>query len=165
MEGCARGWGASGTRAASLGAVVGIGLLAVSVGSPAHGAAPLAYVTDLSNTVTVVDTATNTVTGTITPPISASFVGVAVSPDGSRLYLADANHTIAVVTSPADNPSFARINLDESLTPIGLAVTPDGSQLYAANANSNTLTVIDTVTQAVGSIDIPCNQSGTDNCN
>ena len=165
MERYTRRLWAIGTRVVSPRAVLGVGLLAMLLPLRAHATAPLAYVTDLSNTVTVVDTATNGVTGTIDPPFAAGFVGVAVSPDGSRLYLAGGNHTIAVVTSPDDNPSFAMIQLDESLTPIGLALTPDGSRLYVANANSNTVSVIDTATQAVSSIDIQCNQNGADNCN
>src|SRR5262249_6878148 len=69
-------------------------------------APPLGYLVDLSNTVTIFNTATNTVSGAINPPLAAGFSGVAVSPDASRLYLADGNHTIAVVHSPANQPTF-----------------------------------------------------------
>ncbi len=144
--------------------LAGLGLLAVASPRCVQAAAPRAYVTDLSDTVTIVDTATDSVVGTIAPPMAAGFVGVAVSPDGSRLYVADGNHSIAVVTSPDNDPRFARILLDDSLTPIGLALTPDGSHLYVSNAGSNTVSVIDTATHAVTSIDIQCNRNGVDTC-
>jgi len=77
-------------------------LLSVAVllcAAVASAAPPLAYVTDLSSTVTVIDTLTRQITGRFTPPLSAGFVGVAVSPDGSTVYLADGNHSIVIVTS------------------------------------------------------------------
>ena len=46
------------------------------------------YVTNnLSNTVSVINTATNTVTATI--PVGANPFGVSVSPDGSKVYVAN----------------------------------------------------------------------------
>lgn len=150
------------TRTARLLVVTGVFALLLAERAPA--APPPLYLTDGSNTVTVVDTATNRVTGTINPPIAAGFVGVAVSPDGSKVYLADGNHTVAVVTSPTSNPSFETVMLDESLTPVYLAVTPDGSSVYVTNAGSNTVSIIDTSTLAVESVDIMCNVNGTDNC-
>lgn len=119
-------------------------------------APPLAYVTDLGNSVTIIDTSTNQVKGSVSPPIPAGLLGVAVSPDGGTIYVADGNHTINVISSPDDNPTFDTINLDDSLSPFGVVVTPDGSTLYVANAGSNTVSVIDTATQAVTSIDIGC---------
>jgi len=134
------------------------------VPQPCRAAAPLLYLTDLSNDVTVVDTGTNQVVGTISPSGATGFFGVAVSPDGSTLYVADGFHTIHVVHSPTHNPTFEQIDLDPSLTPIGLALTPDGATLFAANADSNTLSVIDTASLAVSGIDIQCNTGGRDNC-
>jgi MYXO-CTERM domain-containing protein len=135
---------------------------------PSVAAAPLAYLTDLSSTLTVIDTGTNTVVARVQPPVSSSFVGVAVSPGGETVYLADANHTIAVVNSPTNRPTFARIPLDESLTPIGLALVLNvdtlGTTLYAANAGSNTLSVIDLDTQAVSAIDLGCDAGGVNDC-
>jgi DNA-binding beta-propeller fold protein YncE len=145
--------------------LIATGPLAFLLAGPAAAAPPPLYLTDLSNTVTVVDTATNRVTGGINPPIAASFVGVAVSPDGSKVYLADANHTVHVVTSPSSNPTFETVMLDESLTPVNLAVTPDGASVYVANAGSNTVSIIDTSTLTVESVDIMCDVNGANNCN
>jgi len=117
------------------------------------------YVTDLSDTVTIINTSTNQIVGKINPPLAAGFVGVAVSPDGNTVYLANGNHTITVVKSPTNHPTFGMIRLDESLTPFGVVVTPDGKTLYVANAGSNTVSVIDTATQSVASLDIMCNEN------
>lgn len=131
----------------------------VSVAAP-----PLAYVTDLGNSVTIIDTSTNQITGTVSPPVPAGLLGVAVSPDGSTIFVADGNHTINFITSPGDNPTFDTVMLDESLGPFGVVVTPDGATVYVSNAGSSTVSAIDTSTKAVTSIDIGCNQNGTNNC-
>lgn len=127
-------------------------------------APPSAYVTDLGNSVTIINTSTNQVTGSVSPPIAAGLFGIAVSPDGSTLYVANGNHTINVITSPSNNPTFDTVMLDESLEPFNLVVTPDGSTVYVANAGSNTVSVIDTSDNSVTGIDIGCDQNGTNNC-
>jgi YVTN family beta-propeller protein len=50
-------------------------------------AAPFAYVTAGSGTVVVIDTATNTVVTIV--PVEANAVGVAVTPNGKRVYVAN----------------------------------------------------------------------------
>ena len=51
-----------------------------------------AYITNTgSNTVSVIDTATNTVTATI--PVGGEPYSVAVSPDGSKVYVANQSPT------------------------------------------------------------------------
>ena len=70
-------------------AVVSIGLAIVLCAAPAK--AWNAYVTHgfgrLNNTVTVIDTASNTVKATIS--VKGEVGGVAVAPDGSKLYVTD----------------------------------------------------------------------------
>ncbi len=129
-----------------------------------NAAPPSAYVTDLGNSVTIINTSTNQITGSVSPPVPAGLLGVAVSPDGSTIYVADGNHTINVITSPSNNPTFDTVMLDESLEPFNLVVTPDGSTVYVSNAGSNTVSAIDTATKEATSIDIGCNQNGTNNC-
>ena len=141
-----------------------ISQILISLPSASHAAPPSAYVTDLGNSVTIIDTATDQVTGSVSPPIAAGLFGIAVSPDGSTLYVADGNHTVDVIHSPGDNPTFDSVMLDESLSPFSLAVTSDGSTVYVANAGSSTVSVIDTSDNSVTSIDIGCDQNGTNNC-
>lgn len=80
---------AASARGAALGIVLvmGLGLMA----RPAE-AAPFAYVAnENSNTVSVIDTATNTVVATVPGPagVSSGPDGVAVTPDGKRAYIAN----------------------------------------------------------------------------
>ena len=54
------------------------------------------YVTnEYSNTVSVIDTATNTVTATV--PVESYPSGVAVSPDGTRVYVVNEGGTVSVI--------------------------------------------------------------------
>ncbi|MDN3351237.1 hypothetical protein [Actinomadura sp. DC4] len=67
-----------------------------------------AYVTDFNaNTVSVIDTATNTVIGTI--PVGANPRGVAISPGGTRVYVANFGSTTVSVIDTATNAVIATI--------------------------------------------------------
>jgi YVTN family beta-propeller protein len=79
--------------------------------------------------VSVIDTATNTVVGTI--PVGASG-GVAVTSDGSKVYVGGDN-TVSVIDT-ATNTVVGTIGVGAS--PIGVAVTPDGSKVYVTSFNS-----------------------------
>jgi PQQ-dependent catabolism-associated beta-propeller protein len=74
-------------------------------------------------------------------------VGLALSPDEKRLYVATGRgNGVAVIDTQAMKvvghvPTGVRV--------WGIAVTPDGRKLYAANSLSNTLSVIDTRTLRV----------------
>jgi YVTN family beta-propeller protein len=109
-------------------------VLACLFGSAA-GHAQNAYITNfLGNTVSVVDTTTNTVTATI--PVGQGPEGVAVSPDGSTVYVANNPAGTVSVIATASNTVTATIPvapLGLSIAIFGLAVTPDGSTLYVAN--------------------------------
>src|SRR5262249_29586217 len=103
-----------------------------------------------STFVEVISGATNTIIAMI-PLIEPS--GVAVTPDGSRLYVtgAGADHTGVVwVVATATNDVIATIPLTEAG---GVAVTPDGSKLYATRPRGGGLqgnvSVIETATNEV----------------
>jgi YVTN family beta-propeller protein len=95
--------------------------------------------------VSVIDTATNTVTATI-PGVGG--IGVAVASDGSKVYVANDNDpgTLAVIDT-ATNTVTATISVGDA--PVGVAVTPDGSKLYVANQFSGSVSVIATATNKV----------------
>jgi YVTN family beta-propeller protein len=108
-----------------------------------------------SNTVSVIDTATNTVTATI-PVGSAPGSGVAVSPDSSKVYVTNAASNTVSVIDTATNTVTATIPV--GVSPFGVAVTPDGSKVYVANEDiahpsgivgPGTVSVIDTATNTV----------------
>jgi len=77
----------------------------------------------------VIDTATNQVTATI--GVGGRPMGVAVSPDGTRVYVTNLfSHTVSVVDT-ATNQVTATIGAGSD--PQGVAVSPDGTHLYVAN--------------------------------
>jgi|SRR5712671_4242095 len=74
---------------------------------PASTRAQNAYITNWnSNTVSVIDTATNAVSATI--PVGPTPMGVAVSPDGSKVYVANELHDVSAIDT-ATNTVIATI--------------------------------------------------------
>ncbi|MGH6838941.1 MAG: beta-propeller fold lactonase family protein [Methylocella sp.] len=117
-----------------LGAALGLGLLA----RPA-AARPFAYVANGgSNTVSVIDTATNMVVATV--PVGVfpfgelplTPTGVAVAPDGKHAYVIAhtfARDTAYQVIDTATNTIVATVPFRGDFVP-GVAVSPDGKFLY-----------------------------------
>jgi YVTN family beta-propeller protein len=105
--------------------------------------------------VSVIDTATNTVIAAI--PVSGTPYLVAVTPDGSKLYVTDFSDSTVSVISTASNAVIATISVGPSFNPAfpaagAVAVTPDGSKVYVATYTSNTAvisTATDTVTATI----------------
>lgn len=114
--------------------------------SAASSAAPFAYISSLStNTVFVLDTATNTVTATV--PVGLSPRGVAVHPTGSTVYVAnDRSSTISVV-STVTNSVVATVIVGAG--PEGVAVHPRGTSVYVTNRHGDNVSVVDTETNRV----------------
>jgi YVTN family beta-propeller protein len=95
----------------------------------------------------VIATATNTVVGS---PITVGLVpfGVAVTPDGSKVYVANqGSNNVSVIATATNTVVGSPITV--GLVPFGVAVTPDGSKVYVANQFSNTVSVIATATNTV----------------
>ena len=110
------------------------------------GAAPFAYIptNDFGGTVSVIDTATNKVTTTV--PVGISPYGVAVTPDGTKVYVAnyfDPNPTVSIINT-STNIVTATVGVGEY--PEGVAVSPDGKKAYISNNCVQTITVFDTAT-------------------
>src|SRR5690606_41086335 len=74
-------------------------------------------------------------------------VGVVVSPDGKRVYVANGHANSVSVIDAEMNRVIATIPVGRR--PWGLAITPDGKKLYTANGISNDVSVIDTATNEV----------------
>ncbi|MDD9375701.1 YncE family protein [Streptomyces sp. ZAF1911] len=137
----ARGW------------VAGLAVLA-SVAAPASAATtpPLgaqsgtfAYVANGgSDRLAMINTADNTVTGTfaVSTEPNADPNGVAVSPDGRRVYVANALANTMAIVFPADD-SF--LSVDVGNNPTAVAVSADGSRAYVTNQSDGSLSVINTV--------------------
>jgi YVTN family beta-propeller protein len=109
------------------------GLLAVAalavagiLGS-AQALAQNAYITNvLDNTVSAIDTTTNTVSATIRVGITP--VGAAVSPDGSKVYVKNQFSNTVSVIATATNAVTATIPV--GAVPTGVALSSDGSKVY-----------------------------------
>ena len=104
-----------------------------------------AYVTNegVSSTVSVINTATNTVTGTI--PVGDGPVGVAFSPvtGATRAYVANYHANTVSVINTATNTVINTVNVGTH--PVGLAVSPGtGTRAYVTNRVANTVSVINT---------------------
>jgi YVTN family beta-propeller protein len=108
--------------------------------------APRAYVADtLSNTVSVIDTATDTRVATI--PVGVSPSGVALHPRGKRLYVSNAGSDTVSVIDTATDATVATVAVGH--VPSDVAVHPAGRHVYVTNESDDTVSVIDTATNAV----------------
>jgi YVTN family beta-propeller protein len=75
-------------------------------------------------------------------------MGVAVSPDGTKVYVTNYNGNTVSVINTATNTVIATVNTIGNY-PYGVTVTPDGTKAYVTNFISDTVSVIDTTTNAV----------------
>ncbi|WP_197040267.1 YncE family protein [Mycobacterium sp. URHB0044] len=78
--------------------------------------------------------------------VGSSPTGLAVSPDGSRLYVANkGSGTVSVINTA----SYGVTNtITAGTQPTSLAVSPDNKSVYATNTGSSTVTVIDATNAA-----------------
>ena len=119
-------------------------LLLVVGASPASAAPGRAYVTNSgSDTVSVVDTATNLVVAII--PVGDWPRALAVTPDGSRVYVVNTQSGTVSVINTASNTVVATV-------PVGprqrtVTVTPDGTRAWVSGFSGTV--VIDTATNTV----------------
>jgi YVTN family beta-propeller protein len=96
------------------------------------------------NTVSVIDTATNTVVGSPIP-VGSIPLAVAATPDGSKVYVTNsASNSISAIATAANTVRAFPVS-----EPHGLAVSPDGSKVYVANNGTGIVSVIDTATNTV----------------
>ena len=111
-----------------------------------RGDQSLVYVANnVDGSVSVIDTATNTVVASIA--VGSSPLGLAVSADGTRVYVANEISTYISVIDTASN----------TVTTIGIgspsfdvAFSPDGTRAYATNNSvGSTVSVINTATNTV----------------
>ncbi|MHB1472413.1 MAG: YncE family protein, partial [Dermatophilaceae bacterium] len=89
--------------------------------------------------------ATPFVMATIT--VGTGPIGVAVTPNGSYVYVANGGAGTVSVIATATNTVTATITVGTS--PIDVAVTPNGSYVYVANSGGGTVSVIATATNTV----------------
>jgi PGF-pre-PGF domain-containing protein len=114
--------------------------------------APYAYITNSgSGTISVFDTANNTVIATVNVGMSPG--KAAVTPDGSKVYVENYGLGSVSVINMANNTVIATVPVGEF--PDGIAVTPDGTKLYVATVHKENqfykgyISAIDTATNKV----------------
>jgi YVTN family beta-propeller protein len=106
------------------------------------------------NTVSVIDTATNTVTETITLPNGKGPNAVAVTPDGSQVYVNNDSDIGGVSVIATATKTVGSIPTVDGFT-TGVAVTPDGRKVYVVNGHSDNVSVIATAKNMVVGSPIP----------
>lgn len=105
-----------------------------------------AYVAELlSGTVTVIDSATNTIATTVSVGLDPD--GIAATPDGQWVYVANFRSASVSVIDTRTNRVATTIPVGDG--PVGIAITPNGAFAYVANKNADTISVIDTHINAV----------------
>src|SRR5207247_1958273 len=126
--------------------LLGMALVAI----PAH-AQNFAYVTNQgSSSVSVINTANNSVMATITLgaiEFELCPTGIAITPDGTRAYVTNECSNSVSVIDTASNTVVATVWVGTS--PGGVAITPDGTRAYVTNGFSNSVSVIDTASNTV----------------
>ncbi len=81
------------------------------------------------DTVSVIDTATNNIIATV--DVGSSPTGIAVSPDGTKVYVTNYDDNTTSVIDTATNNVIATVNVGAG--PMGVAVSPDGKKVYVTN--------------------------------
>ena len=79
--------------------------------------------------------------------------GLAITPDGSRVYVADTDFNSVSMIDTRRKKLIGTVAVGDN--PIGVAITPDGSRTYVTNPFSNSVSVIETASNT-----LPCHGSG-----
>jgi YVTN family beta-propeller protein len=134
--------------------------VSVSVGANPTGVAVTpdgarVYVTNyLSNNVSVISTATNTVVNTM--PVGTRPIAIAINSNGTSAYVPNDGDNAVSVINIAANAVAAAIPVQNN--PRGVAISPMGRYVYVSNRISNTVSVIDalsnTVVSSVGGVGV-----------
>src|SRR5512137_423405 len=113
----------------------------------AASAAPTAYVpNEGSSDISVIDTATDKVTATL--KFGQKPRGIAISADGTRLYLSDQTGNALVVVDTGKRAVIATIALGDS--PEAIYLSPDGKWIAAAIEENDQVVLVDTTALKVG---------------
>lgn len=112
-----------------------------------------------SGTVSVIATATDTVTSTIILPAGAKPNGLLMPPNGCQFYVADAANDAIDVVGVSTDAFVTAVPVGTLGDPMAMSVTPDSARIFVANRSSGTVSVIsagtDTVIATIGGISSP----------
>jgi len=135
---------------------------------PSTAEAAYAYITNYDlNTVSVVDTQTHATVGSQIS-VGTEPTGVAVTPDGSRVWVANSNYShghygsISVIDT-ISNSVVGTISITAG-NPVAVAISPDGTTAYVTTDNGCSSTcpvdVINTSTYAISTIQVSNQPNG-----
>ncbi|HXT83506.1 MAG TPA: beta-propeller fold lactonase family protein, partial [Verrucomicrobiae bacterium] len=104
-----------------------------------------------SNTVSVIDSSTNTVKATIN--VGSNPIDLAYDPETHNMYVANENsNTVSVIDSSTNTVKYT-INVGSGPfngnNPVGISYNPYNNNMYVTSFNSNTVSVIDSSTNTV----------------
>src|SRR5437899_1497939 len=117
-------------------AIIPFLLLTVAGVSTAIAQRARAAKTNTSDTVSVIDTATNTVVATIDFPVGLGPIAIAITPDGTRAYVTSNGSNTVTVIDTATNTVVATVTVGQG--PLrGVAITPDGAGADVTDQGSN----------------------------
>jgi len=95
--------------------------------------------------VAVYDVPSKNITSTYT--VGARPVGIAVTPDGGKVYVSnELDNSVTVFNTKTNGPPATTL---VGTSPAGVAISPDGSRVYVANRGNGTVTVLSTTTDQV----------------
>jgi YVTN family beta-propeller protein len=75
-------------------------------------------------------------------PTGGNPQGLALSPDGSRAYVADPTTNMLNIIDTSDNT--VEMQISTGVVPNGVAASPDGTRVYVTNYSDSTVSVLDT---------------------
>jgi len=105
----------------------------------------LLYVVNLnSNNIVVINTTTDALIATI--GVGGYPVAVAVSPDGSRVYVTNSSNSVSVIDATTN---LVKTTIPVGRSPFGIAVSADGSKVFVAISGANNVSVIDAATGTI----------------
>jgi len=119
----------------------------------AQAKTPYAYVANnAGNSVSVINTATGTVTTTIA--VGSFPYGVAVDQAGKFVYVTNSGSNTVSVISTTTNAVVATITLTGLSGPMDIALAPSGKTAYVSCGNSNSVAVINTAAKTFKTITV-----------
>jgi YVTN family beta-propeller protein len=141
-------------------------LILISSTASASSTGPYAYIANQrNNSVSVIDTSTNTITAAVN--VGDFPNGIAVTPDGKKVYVANMYGKNISVIDTTTNKVTTMTNVGGA-SPNGIAVTPDGTKVYVINYEFKTVSVINTANNTIvatlpveGNYGIAVNPAGT----
>jgi len=116
-------------------------------GAPNRRARSIVYVSSVGGGITEVNSTNNSVIATA--PFFGNSTGIAVTPDGRRLYGANGDEGQVSVIDTSTNVPLVNIPVGIGGEHRSVAITSDGAFAYVTSQVTNTLTIIATATNTV----------------